>query len=193
MAKTEIDSYCPKNPKEWRTWLEKNHIQEDSVWLVIHKKNTANTNLSWSEAVDHALCFGWIDSTKRTIDSEKYKQYFCKRKAVSNWSKINKEKIADLIKKDLMTNAGHKSIAIAKTNGSWSILDTVEALEIPPDLAEELQKRKGAEEFFTMLSKSAKKILLYWVISAKRKETRAKRILEITVNASKNLKPKQFR
>ena len=164
----------------------------NSVWLVIHKKNTANTNLSWSQAVDHALCYGWIDSTKRTIDAERYKQYFCKRKAVSNWSKINKEKVTSLTKKGLITQAGHKSIAIAKANGSWTILDTVEALEIPADLAEELKKRKGATEFFVALSKSGKKQLLYWVISAKRKETRQKRIQEIAENAGKNQKPKQF-
>ncbi|WP_289039947.1 YdeI/OmpD-associated family protein [uncultured Zobellia sp.] len=190
MEETEI--YCPANQQEWRKWLEKNHQQKNSVWLVIHKKNTANTNLSWSQAVDHALCFGWIDSTKRTIDAERYKQYFCKRKAVSNWSKINKEKITSLTKKGLMTQAGHKSIAIAKANGSWTILDTVEALEIPADLAEELKKRKGATEFFVALSKSGKKQLLYWVISAKRKETRQKRIQEIAENAGKNQKPKQF-
>ncbi len=190
MEETEI--YCPANQQEWRKWLEKNHQQKNSVWLVIHKKNTANTNLSWSQAVDHALCFGWIDSTKRTIDAERYKQYFCKRKAVSNWSKINKEKVTSLTKKGLMTQAGHKSIAIAKANGSWTILDTVEALEIPADLAEELKKRKGATEFFVALSKSGKKQLLYWVISAKRKETRQKRIQEIAENAGKNQKPKQF-
>lgn len=190
MEETEI--YCPANQQEWRKWLEKNHQQKNSVWLVIHKKNTANTNLSWSQAVDHALCFGWIDSTKRTIDAERYKQYFCKRKAVSNWSKINKEKVTSLTKKGLMTQAGHKSIAIAKANGSWTILDTVEALEIPADLAEELKKRKGATEFFVALSKSGKKQLLYWVISAKRKETRQKRIHEIAENAGKNQKPKQF-
>lgn len=190
MEETEI--YCPANQQEWRKWLEKNHQQKNSVWLVIHKKNTANTNLSWSQAVDHALCFGWIDSTKRTIDAERYKQYFCKRKAVSNWSKINKEKVTYLTKKGLMTQAGHKSIAIAKANGSWTILDTVEALEIPADLAEELKKRKGATEFFVALSKSGKKQLLYWVISAKRKETRQKRIQEIAENAGKNQKPKQF-
>ena len=190
MEETEI--YCPANQQEWRKWLEKNHQQKNSVWLVIHKKNTANTNLSWSQAVDHALCFGWIDSTKRTINAERYKQYFCKRKAVSNWSKINKEKVTSLTKKGLMTQAGHKSIAIAKANGSWTILDTVEALEIPADLAEELKKRKGATEFFVALSKSGKKQLLYWVISAKRKETRQKRIQEIAENAGKNQKPKQF-
>ena len=190
MEETEI--YCPANQQEWRKWLEKNHQQKNSVWLVIHKKNTANTNLSWSQAVDHALCYGWIDSTKRTIDAERYKQYFCKRKAVSNWSKINKEKVTYLTKKDLMAQAGHKSIAIAKANGSWTILDTVEALEIPADLAEELKKRKGATEFFVALSKSGKKQLLYWVISAKRKETRQKRIQEIAENAGKNQKPKQF-
>ncbi|MDO6819471.1 YdeI family protein [Zobellia sp. 1_MG-2023] len=190
MEETEI--YCPANQQEWRKWLEKNHQQKNSVWLVIHKRNTANTNLSWSQAVDHALCYGWIDSTKRTIDAERYKQYFCKRKAVSNWSKINKEKVTSLTKKGLMTQAGHKSIAIAKANGSWTILDTVEALEIPADLAEELKKRKGATEFFIAQSKSGKKQLLYWVISAKRKETRQKRIQKIAENAGKNQKPKQF-
>ncbi|MBU2975664.1 YdeI/OmpD-associated family protein [Zobellia sp. B3R18] len=190
MEETEI--YCPANQQEWRKWLEKNHQQKNSVWLVIHKKNTANTNLSSSQAVDHALCFGWIDSTKRTIDAERYKQYFCKRKAVSNWSKINKEKVTSLTKKGLMAQAGHKSVAIAKANGSWTILDTVEALEIPADLAEQLKKRKGATEFFVALSKSGKKQLLYWVISAKRKETRQKRIQEIAENAGKNQKPKQF-
>ncbi|WP_400073787.1 YdeI family protein [Zobellia russellii] len=190
MEETEI--YCPANQQEWRKWLEKNHQQKNSVWLVIHKKNTANTNLSWSQAVDHALCFGWIDSTKRTIDAERYKQYLCKRKAVSNWSKINKEKVTSLTKKGLITQAGYKSIAIAKANGSWTMLDTVEALEIPADLAEELKKRKGATEFFVALSKSGKKQLLYWVISAKRKETRQKRIQEIAENAGKNQKPKQF-
>lgn len=135
----------------------------------------------------------WIDSVKKTIDAEQFKQYFSKRKVKSNWSKINKDKVKILIHQGLMKEAGYKSIDIAKTNGSWTILDAVEALIIPEDLQAALANQKGSSEFFTSLSKSAKKILLYWVVSAKRKETRQKRILEIVENASKNLKPKQFR
>jgi uncharacterized protein YdeI (YjbR/CyaY-like superfamily) len=143
--------------------------------------------------VDEALCFGWIDSTKRTMDNEKFKQYFTKRKATSNWSKINKDKVKLLIDQGLMKEEGYKSIEIAKENGSWTILDGIEALIIPDDLLEELKNHKGSMDYFESLSKSAKKILLYWVISAKRKETRQKRIVEIAENACENLKPKQFR
>tara|TARA_R110002096_G_scaffold300753_1_gene495495 strand:+ start:24 stop:482 length:459 start_codon:yes stop_codon:yes gene_type:complete len=150
-------------------------------------------SLSWSDAVDEALCFGWIDSTKKTIDEERYMQYFSRRKSNSMWSKINKEKVANLIENNLMTKSGFDSIATAKQNGSWTILDAVEALVIPEDLKEELANHKGSMEYFDSLSKSVKKILLHWVCFAKRTETRQKRILEIAENASKNLKPKQFR
>jgi uncharacterized protein YdeI (YjbR/CyaY-like superfamily) len=170
-----------------------NHKKKAAVWLIFYKKKYPNYNLSWSESVDEALCFGWIDSTKRTIDTEKYKQYFSRRKAKSNWSKINKDKVKILIEQGLMKEEGYKSIEIAKKNDSWTFLDEVEALIIPEDLKGEFEKYKGSMEYFDSLSKSAKKILLYWVISAKRKETRQKRILEIAENASKNFKPKQFR
>ena len=88
MAKKEIETYCPKSRSDWRKWLEKNHQSEQSVWLVYYKKSTNIASLSWSDAVDEALCFGWIDSTKKTIDQERYMQYFSRRKANSNWSKI---------------------------------------------------------------------------------------------------------
>ena len=186
-------SYCPINKEDWRNWLRKNHLIEDSIWVIFHKKSSPNPNLSWSEAVDEALCYGWIDSTKKSIDSEKYIQYFCKRKPKSNWSKVNKEKVKILIEQGLMEAAGSKSIEIAKENGSWIFLDEVEALVIPEDLKEEFVNYTGSMEYYDGLSNSAKKILLYWVVSAKRTETRQKRVLEIAVNASKNLKPKPFR
>jgi uncharacterized protein YdeI (YjbR/CyaY-like superfamily) len=189
----DIEVYCPYDKKDWRKWLELNHKNKEAVWLIFYKKKSPNHNLSWSESVDEALCFGWIDSTKRTIDNEKYKQYFSKRKVKSNWSKINKDKAKILIDQGLMEEEGYKSIEIAKKNGSWTILDEVEALVIPEDLEKEFANYKGSLEYFGSLSKSAKKGLLYWVVSAKRKETRQKRILEILENASKNLKPKQFR
>jgi len=189
----DVEDYCPYDKKDLRKWLELNHNKKDAVWLIFYKKKSPNHNLGWSESVDEALCFGWIDSVKRTIDTEKYKQYFSKRKAKSNWSKINKDKVKTLIDQGLMEEEGYKSIEIAKENGSWTILDGVEALIIPEDLKEEFANSKGSIEYFGSLSKSVKKILLHWVVSAKRKETRQKRILEIVENASNNLKPKQFR
>lgn len=193
MLNKEPETYCPLSRADWRNWLENNHQSKQSIWLVYYKTASKVTSLSWSEAVDEAICFGWIDSTKRPIDDERFKQYFSKRKAKSNWSKINKDKVQALIDQGLMAEAGHKSIAVAKENGSWTILDAIEALIIPEDLKNELANCKGASEFFESLSKSNKKILLHWVISAKRPETRHKRILEIAASASENLKPKQFR
>ena len=188
-----MNSYCPKDKADWRNWLKENHIKEDSVWLIYNKKNSPNPNLNWSEAVDEALCFGWIDSTARPIDEIQYKQYFCKRKPKSNWSKVNKDKVEVLMEQGLMEEAGLKSIAIAKENGSWTFLDQVEALIVPEDLIEELKNHEGAREYFDSLSKSIKKNLLYWVISAKREATRQKRIIEIAENAGQEMKPKQFR
>ena len=193
MSNKETETYCPKSRADWRKWLEKNHESEQSIWLVHFKSSTKVASLTWSEAVDEALCFGWIDSTRRPIDKERYMQYFSKRKPNSMWSKINKEKVVQLIQNNQMTKAGLASIATAKQNGSWTFLDEIEALVIPEDLATALANHKGAMDYFDGLSKSAKKILLHWVISAKRPETRQKRVIEIAENASENLKPKQFR
>lgn len=175
----EAEEFCPKDQKEWRRWLELNHIEKDAVWMIRYRKTSENYNLSWSEAVDESLCFGWIDSTQRTIDSERYKQYFTKRKAKSNWSKINKEKIENLIAKGLMAEAGLKSIEVAKENGSWTIIDSVENLEIPEELKQAFANHKGVMEYFESLSKSDKKFILHRIASAKREETRAKRVVEI--------------
>ena len=188
-----IEEFCPVDQGEWREWLSENHEKKEAVWLIFYRKKSPKYNLSWSESVDEALCFGWIDSTKKTIDEIRFKQYFTKRKPRSNWSKVNKEKIKHLIEQNLLKSAGYKTIEIAKENGSWSFLNSVENLEVPNDLELKLKYHKGAFEYFESLSKSSKKALLYWVLSAKRNETRCKRITEIVSNASKRMKPKQFR
>ncbi len=193
MREKEIETYCPKSQIDWRKWLEKNHQSKQSVWLIYFKSSTKVPSLSWSEAVDEALCFGWIDSTKKTIDNERYMQYFSKRKPKSNWSKINKEKIDKLIQNNLMTKAGFDSIEIAKENGSWILLDDVENLIIPEDLRIALNKNESSMGFFQSQSKSNKKVMLYWVVSAKRIETREKRIAEIVQSAVKGIRPTQFR
>lgn len=192
MNKEVINSICPSNKQEWRSWLEKNHLIKDYVWLIIHKKGADTPTITWSDAVDEALCFGWIDSVRRPIDAQKFMQYFGKRKAAGTWSKINKDKIAYLIGQGLMTQAGFQSIEKAKQNGSWTILDEVEKLIIPTDLEKELKNHPNSMDFFLGLSKSVRKTMLQWIVLAKRPETRQKRIKEIAEQASKNLKPKQF-
>lgn len=189
----EVDLFCPNSRADWRNWLKKNHRSKQSVWLIFFKTSAKAASLSWSEAVDEALCFGWIDSTRRTLDKERYMQYFTRRKPNSIWSKVNKEKVARLIRKKLMRKAGFDSIEAARQNGSWSALDEVEALEVPEDLKAELARHEASWAFFDSLSKSTKKMLLHWVISAKRPETRQKRISEIVQNANQGQKPGPFR
>lgn len=193
MSKTEVETFCPTSQSDWRKWLSKNHNLRQSVWLVCYKKKSNQPTINWSDAVDEALCFGWIDSKRIPIDGEKFMQFFSKRKPNGTWSKVNKDKVKQLIDKGLMTKAGLKMIETAKQNGSWTILDEVEELKIPKDLAKEFKIKKGSFGFFSSLSKSVRKAILQWVVLAKRPETRQKRITEIAELAQQNLKPKHLR
>lgn len=193
MNKEEQELYYPASQAEWRKWLMENHQSKDSVWLLYYKKKSQIPSLSWSEAVDEALCFGWIDSTKKTVDEDSYKQLFTKRKAKSSWSKINKVKIKQLSQEGKLMQAGLDCVEIAKQNGMWTLLDEVEQLIIPEDLEEAFENNPNSKTFFLSLTKSDKKGLLYWIVIAKRPETRQKRILEIAELASQGLKPKSFR
>jgi uncharacterized protein YdeI (YjbR/CyaY-like superfamily) len=190
--KKDIETFHPKSRQEWREWLQNNYDKNTSVWLIYNKKKSNIPTVSYGEAVDEALCFGWIDSTAKPLDDEKYMQFFSKRKAKSVWSKINKDKIDRLTKEGLMTKAGFESVETAKQNGSWNILDEAEALHIPEDLEGEFDKRPNAKLYFLSLSRSDKRNILQWLILAKRRETREKRITEIVELADKNQKPKQF-
>ena len=179
MTKKEIETFCPSSPADWRAWLEKHHQSKPSIWLVYYRAATLKPSLTWSDAVDEALCFGWIDSTKKTIDEERYMQYFTPRKPSSTWSMVNKKKVAQLLEKDRIAPAGLKAIEVAKQNGMWTILDDVERLIIPADLKAALQEQEGALEFFQSQSKSLQKQMLYRVIIVKRAETRKKKIAEV--------------
>ena len=151
MQKKEIDIFYPTSLTAWRAWLEENHLSKQSVWLVFYKKKSGKKTITWSEAVDVALCFGWIDSKKITIDEETSHQFFSKRKDKSTWSKINKDKIERLIEQGLMTKAGFTSVETAKQNGSWTILDEVEELIIPADLEAEFADKPNSKDFFRSL------------------------------------------
>jgi uncharacterized protein YdeI (YjbR/CyaY-like superfamily) len=193
MPKNETEIFCPASRKAWRQWLQKNHSVKQSVWIIQYKKKTNVATINWSDAVDEAICFGWIDSIRKSIDDEKFIQFFCRRKPKSVWSKINKAKVERLMYEGLITQAGYASIETAKQNGSWVILDEVEELVIPNDLLKAFKTLPGSKIFFLSLSKSVRKAILQWLVLAKKQETRQKRINEIAELAAQQLKPKQFR
>lgn len=185
-------TYCPKNALDWRKWLQENHEYSQSVSLIFYKSSSEHYNLSWSEAVDEALCFGWIDSRKNKVDDERFKQLFSKRKPKSPWSEINKEKVDMLIRENRMTKAGLEVIEQAKQNGYWNLFDEAYQMIIPKDLEAVLAAKPKAKDFYQGINPSTKKAILAWLVLARKPETRAKRIDEIVQQAEKGLKPKQF-
>lgn len=192
MSQKDIETFYPESREAWRQWLQEHHNSRQSVWLICYKQKAKVPTVSWSDTVDEALCFGWIDSTRVSIDEERFRQLFSRRKPRSVWSKINKEKVARLTKAGLMMPAGQRCIDIAKQNGSWNILDEVEELIIPDDLMQAFNTRPGSEAYFSGLSKSVRKMMLQWLALAKRPETRQNRIQEIAGRAGEGKKPKQF-
>lgn len=192
MEKTITETFTPDSRQAWRQWLKNHHREKQSVWLIMYRKSTGKPSMEWSDAVDEALCFGWIDSTRKTLSPDSFAQYFTRRKPNSKWSKINKEKVERLIKEKKMTKAGLEIIEIAKQNGAWSLLDTVEALIIPKDLEKTLQSQPGATDYFNGVTKSVRKMMLGWVEMAKRPETRQKRVDAIAAAAAEGKRPKGF-
>jgi len=195
MAKKEpeYESFHPSYRHEWRSWLEQNHATSPGIWLVYSKKESGQPRVSYDDAVEEALCFGWVDSRPNVIDSERFKQLFTPRKAKSPWSRLNKQRVEKLIKQGCMTPAGLAKVEAAKQDGSWSALDAVEDLTIPPDLQQALDANDLARTHFTAFPPSSKKNILWWIESAKRSETRAKRIAETVSMAEKNLRANHYR
>lgn len=181
-----VECLFAENQEEWRTWLMANHNREKPVWLILYKKNSAKKKFGISEAIDEALCFGWIDSKSNTRDSESYYVYFSKRNAKSNWSAINKAKIDNLIYQGKMHGSGLKMIEMAKLSGTWDALNDVENLVIPKDLQILFDKNPIACTNWQNFSRSLKRSLLEWIFNAKREETRSKRINVCFEKAVKN-------
>jgi uncharacterized protein YdeI (YjbR/CyaY-like superfamily) len=190
MPEKEIETFCPANRYQWREWLHEHHDSKQSVWVIYHKKNSATSGITYSDAVEEALCFGWIDSTVKPVDEERYRQFFSRRKPTSTWSKVNKERVRRLVDSGQMMEAGLAGIDLAKQNGSWEILDDVEALVIPADLEKAFAERPTARGYFASLCRSDKRNMLQWLVLAKRPETRQNRIAELVDRANLQLKPK---
>ena len=164
----------------FETWLEKNHDHSTGLWLKIFKKDSGKKTISYSEALDVALCYGWIDGQKKAYDEQAWLQKFCPRKSKSIWSKINIGHIERLINEHRMKPAGLKAIENAKENGSWEkAYDSPSKMTIPDDFLKELSKNKKAEAFFMTLNKTNLFSIGFRLQTAKKQETRDKRMEEI--------------
>lgn len=175
--------YYAKDRKAWRAWLQKHHAKEPGVWLIYYKKGSGKTRVSYDDAVEEALCFGWIDSTIKPVDEHKYLQKFTPRKTKSVWSALNKKRVEKLIEQKLMTPAGMAIIDAGKKNGSWEQLDHVENFVVPADLKKFFAKNKKVLKYFEGLGKFRQKQWLYRLHNAKLPATRAKRIAELVEEA----------
>jgi len=181
-------TFFAKTRKHWRRWLEKNHDSEKCVWLIFYKKGSKTKGVEYVDAVEEALCFGWIDSTVYKRDEESRYQFFAKRKPQSNWSASNKERVERLLKQKLIAPAGQEMIDLAIKTGTWSVLEDAEKIIISNDLQKLFDKNKKAFKNFQAFSSSAKKIILSWIYTAKLPETRKERIRKTVEMAAKNVK-----
>jgi uncharacterized protein YdeI (YjbR/CyaY-like superfamily) len=170
----------------WRRWLERHHRRDFGVWVVLHKKGSTDGTLFYEEAVREALCFGWIDSTGGAIDDRRYRVWMAPRKPRSGWSAVNKRRIDDLIAEGSMSAAGLAVIEAAKADGSWNLHDRSDALELPEDLLAAFARYADSRRHWDAFPTGVRRRSLAWIYTAKRDETRARRVEEIAARAARN-------
>jgi uncharacterized protein YdeI (YjbR/CyaY-like superfamily) len=183
-----FETIAPATRAAWRAWLAEHHADSPGVWLIIRKKDSPQPGVTYVEAVEEALCFGWIDSKTITLDATRFRQIFTPRKPRGTWAKSNKERVARLIEQGLMTPAGLAAIELAVTNGTWTASDAGDEQIEPDDFADALAAHPAAELHWRHFSASVRKGILYWIASAKRPETRARRIARTVELAEQNIR-----
>ena len=196
MKKSIIATGAPiyaKNRAAWRSWLKKNHDRSGSVELIIYHKASSTPSVRYPEAVEEALCFGWVDSKPSRRDSESYTMHFARRNPRSNWSRLNRQRAEAMVTQGKMTEAGTRAIALAKKTGRWKALELVQNLTMPADLKRAFRGHRAALRFFNHFTPSAKRSILEWILGAKKQETRRERIRETVRQAANNLRANQYR
>lgn len=188
-----IPAVYARSPQAWSNWLEKHAAQQESVWLIIYRKESGVPSLTYSQAVEEALCFGWIDSRPNKRDEESYYQLFARRNPKSKWSRLNKQRVEKLIREGRMRAEGMAVIELAKQNGSWNALDAVEDGILPEDLHAALKENGAAFRNFMAFPAGVRRGILEWISSAKKPETRQKRISETAMLAARNERANQWR
>lgn len=176
----------------WRKWLARHHARTAPLWLIYDKKQPGLARrLSYDDIVEEALCFGWIDSLPRKLSDTQSMLYLCPRKPGSGWSALNKRRIESLTARGLIAPPGQAKIDAARADGSWTLLDAAESLELPPELAAAFKLRKNARAAaaFNTLPPGARKRMIWSINSAKRPETRAARIQQVLTQAHAAIPP----
>ena len=174
----------------WETWLEGQHTASEGLWLKIAKKRSGIETVSYDEAVEVALCYGWIDGQARGFDEDHYLTRFTPRRPRSRWSKVNRKKATDLVKRGKMKAAGLQEVERAKADGRWeAAYDAPRTATVPDDLRRELEKNEKARKFFSELDGRNRYAVLYQVQDAKKPETRARRIAKYVAMLAEQKKP----
>ena len=173
---------------KWREWLEENCWSENSIWLIIYKKKSKTPSIGFLEAIEEAICFGWVDSKAVKRDNDSFYLFFTPRNPKSTWGKANRERAEKMIKMGLMTQRGQEVIDLAKKMGTWEALIEAQNLVIPDDLQKLFDKNEIAFKNFISFSPSSKRVILEWISKAKKPETRDRRILKTVELAANNIK-----
>ena len=185
--------FQPDSRTAWREWLAANHDTSSGVWLVFAKKHTGIPSLTYEDAVEEALCVGWIDNVRRPIDAQLYQQRFTPRQPKSAWSQLNKARVARMIEQGLMTAAGLALVKHAKRIGTWNALAHVHSLTVPKELRAALDAEPKASANWDAMTPGARKQLLYWLADAKREQTRSTRVKEIVRRVAGRVSPAKAR
>ncbi|MDT0186198.1 YdeI/OmpD-associated family protein [Microbacterium sp. ARD31] len=186
-AMDDAERLEPVTVEEWSAWLRDHHAQPQGVWLVSPRK-AAERPFSYEEAVLEALRYGWVDATVRPVDDHRAMQWFAPRRRSSMWTRINKGRVARLEAAGLMEPAGAAAVAVARETGMWTLMDDVEDCVVPDDLAEAFDRHPGSREHWESWSPSAQKLILTWIVLAKRPETRATRVQTTAEKAARGEK-----
>lgn len=177
---SDKDVFTFTDHEHWRAWLEANHHETSEAWILIQRKNSSAPGISLDEAVEEALCYGWIDSTLHTRDDQSYLLRFSPRKPGSVWSMNNIRRVEKLRQAERMTSAGLAAVQAAKESGEWqAAIDRENPEYLPPDLEQAFKQDPEVGNAFRKLPESKRKMYVYWLQSAKQKKTKKKRVVEI--------------
>ena len=179
--------------EQWRAWLAEHHQTAPGVWVVTYKKSSGRLHVSYDDIVDEAIAHGWVDSRPASLDAERSRILVTPRQPTSNWSRVNKQRVARLTAAGRMTPAGQAAVDRANDNGTWTALDAVEDLQEPDDLRAALNRDPDARRFWDDFPRSTRRAILEWIANAKRPATRERRITETATLAAKDIRANQWR
>ena len=185
--------FHPTTVTQWRAWLKKHQADPDGVWLISWKKSSGKPAMSYDEAVDEAIAYGWVDSLTRSLDQERSMLWFAPRKPKSAWSRVNKQRVERLMAEGRMQPRGMAMVELAQQQGTWTALDDIENLVEPDDLATALNAVPVARQAWDGFPRSAKRGILEWISLAKKPETRAQRIQTTVDEAALGRRANQWR